>query len=133
MSMTGGRTRLWVVVATAMVIGFGFAAERASAAVTAFFNNGVLTVFGDSLDNTITISRDAAGKILVNNGAVAVIGGTPTVANTSLVRVFGQGGSDQITLNEANGALPAANLFGGVGNDTLTGGSGGDLALRAGR
>ena len=26
----------------------------------------------------------------------------------------------------ANGALPAANLFGGAGNDTLTGGSGGD-------
>src|SRR5207302_7783867 len=31
-----------------------------------------------------------------------------------------------VTLNEANGALPAANLFGGAGNDVLTGGSGGD-------
>jgi Ca2+-binding RTX toxin-like protein len=29
-------------------------------------------------------------------------------------------------MNEANGALPAANLFGGAGNDTLTGGSGAD-------
>ena len=28
--------------------------------------------------------------------------------------------------NETNGTLPAANLFGGGGNDTLTGGSGGD-------
>ena len=84
-------------------------------------------MFGDACNNTITISRDAAGKILVNGGAVAVPGGTPTVANTALIQVFGQGGNDTITLNEANGALPRANLFGGAGNDTLTGGSGGDL------
>ena len=99
----------------------------ASAAVTATFSNtGVLTVNGDNLDNNITISRNAAGNILVNGGAVAVVGGTPTVANTSLIRVFGLGGRDVITLNQANGALPAANLFGGSENDTLTGGAGGD-------
>jgi Ca2+-binding RTX toxin-like protein len=98
-------------------------------AVTASFlpAAGVLTVFGDSLDNTITTSRNAAGAILINGGAVAVQGGTPTVANTALIQEFGQGGNDTITLNEATGALPAANLFGGAGNDTLTGGSGGDL------
>ena len=98
----------------------------ASAATTATFSSGVLTVFGDSADNSIVISRDAAGKILVNGGAITVVGGTPTVANTSLIQVFGQGGQDVVTLNEANGALPAAHLFGGAGNDTLTGGSGGD-------
>src|SRR5829696_5366954 len=102
------------------------AAAPANAAVTASFSSGVLTVFGDVLDNTTTVSRDAAGKLLVNGGAVAVIGGTPTVANTTLVRVFGQGGNDTISLSEVNGALPAANLFGGTGNDTLVGGSGGD-------
>ena len=68
--------------------------------------------------NSIAISRDAAGKILVNGGAIAVVGGTPTVANTSLIRVFGLGGADVVSLNEANGALPAANLFGGADNDT---------------
>ncbi len=31
-----------------------------------------------------------------------------------------------LTLSETNGALPAANLFGGAGNDVLTGGSGND-------
>jgi Ca2+-binding RTX toxin-like protein len=41
--------------------------------------------------------------------------------------VFGQGGDDTISLDEANGVLPAANLFGGAGNDILTGGSGADL------
>jgi Ca2+-binding RTX toxin-like protein len=98
-------------------------------AVTASFSPqaGTLTVFGDNLDNTITTSRNAAGQILVNGGAVPVLGGTPTVANTGLIQVFGQGGNDTITLNEQNGALPAANLFGGAGNDTLTGGSGGDM------
>ncbi|HVL14598.1 MAG TPA: calcium-binding protein, partial [Gemmata sp.] len=96
-------------------------------AVVAVFSAGTLSVFGDNLDNTITISRDAAGKILVNGGAVAVTGGTATVANTALIQAFGQGGNDTINLNEANGALPRANLFGGSGNDTLTGGSGGDM------
>ena len=96
-------------------------------AVTGTFSAGTLTTFGDSLDNNVTISRNAAGQLLVNGGAVAVTGGTPTVANTSLIQVFGQGGNDTITLNEANGALPRANLFGGAGNDTLTGGSGADM------
>ena len=93
---------------------------------------GVLTVFGDALNNTITVSRNAAGNLLVNGGAVAITGGTATVANTSLIQVFGQGGNDVITLNEANGALPKANLFGGIGNDTLTGGSGGDMLFGQG-
>jgi len=87
----------------------------------------LLSVFDDSLDNNITVSRNAAGTILVNGGAVPVLGGTPTVANTTLIQVFGTGGNDVITLNEANGALPAANLFGGAGNDTLIGGSGADM------
>src|SRR5262245_7888484 len=97
-------------------------------AVTASFlpSAGVLTTFGDNLDNSITISRNAAGNLLVNGGAVAILGGTSTVANTSLIQLFGQGGNDTITLNEFMGGLPAANLFGGTGNDTLIGGSGGD-------
>ena len=101
--------------------------ESFPSAVTGTTSAGILSVFGDALDNTITISRDAAGKILVNGGAVAIVGGTATVANTSLIQVFGLGGNDTIALNEANGALPRANLFGGSGNDILTGGSGGDM------
>jgi Ca2+-binding RTX toxin-like protein len=41
--------------------------------------------------------------------------------------VFGKGGNDTITLDESIGLpLPAAQLFGGAGNDLLTGGSGAD-------
>ncbi|WP_165250272.1 beta strand repeat-containing protein [Paludisphaera soli] len=103
--------------------------DRIAPAVSAVFSPaaGALSIFGDSLSNNITVSRNAAGGILVNGGAVAVVGGTPTVANTASIAVFGLGGNDVITLNEANGALPKANLFGGAGNDTLTGGSGADM------
>jgi Ca2+-binding RTX toxin-like protein len=94
--------------------------------VNGAFLGGILTAFGNNNDNTIDFSRDAAGQILVNNGAAPVFGGTPTVANTKLIMAFGLGGDDTITINETNGALPRANLFGGAGNDILTGGSGAD-------
>src|ERR1700730_9230259 len=87
---------------------------------------GVLSVIDDNIGNTIVTSRDAAGNILVNGGAVAITGDHPTVANTGIIQVFGQGGNDTIALDEATGALPAAQLFGGAGNDTLIGGSGND-------
>src|SRR5713226_9981450 len=93
---------------------------------TFFPTAGLLSELGDGVDNTIVTSRDAAGQILVNGGAVPVSGGTATVANTSTIQVFGNGGNDTISLDESNGALPAAQLFGGAGNDVLTGGSGAD-------
>jgi len=102
------------------------AAVPAQAATTATFSAGVLSVNGDAANNAIAVSRDAAGKLLVNGGAVAVAGGTPTVANTARIQVFGLAGNDTITLSEANGPLPAATLFGGSGNDTVTGASGAD-------
>src|SRR3712207_448552 len=93
--------RRLLAVAALTVSALAAMSTAANAAVTASFSNGTLTVFGDSLDNTITVSRDAAGKLLVNGGAVAVTGGTPTVANVALIQVFGQGGHDEITLNQA--------------------------------
>lgn len=103
--------------------------QRITPAVNAFFGHGVLTIVGDNLNNTIDVSRDATGKLLVNGGAVSIRGAGSTVANTRLIHVMGLGGNDSISLNEANGALPKANLFGGNGNDTLTGGSAGDRLL----
>src|SRR5262245_54898298 len=95
------------VLALALAAGvLAATAVQASAATGATFANGVLTVTGDNADNSIVISRDAAGRILVNGGAIAVTGGTPTVANTALIKVFGLGGKDTIALSEAGGALP---------------------------
>jgi Ca2+-binding RTX toxin-like protein len=95
--------------------------------VSGSFSNGVLTVLGDGAANNTAVSRDAAGTLLVNGGAVPVSGNTPNVANTALIQMFGQGGNDTLTLDESNGALPRANMFGGAGNDTITGGSSNDL------
>jgi Ca2+-binding RTX toxin-like protein len=125
---SGGRRAARRLLAVA-VLSLGVVAGSsvsASAATTATFSSGVLSVFGDSANNTITVSRNAAGRILVNGGAIAVAGGTPTVTNTTLIQAFGLAGQDVITLSEVNGALPRANLFGGAGNDVLTGGSGAD-------
>src|SRR3954468_25050072 len=124
---TDGRRRAARRLLGSTVLAVGVIAATtvpASAATTATFSAGVLTVIGDNGDNSIVISRDAAGRLLVNNGAIGVAG-SPTVANTTLIRVLGRDGQDVIGLNEANGALPAAKLLGGPGNDTLTGGSGG--------
>jgi Ca2+-binding RTX toxin-like protein len=87
---------------------------------------GVVTVFGDNAKNTITLNRDAAGSILINGGAVPIIGGKPTVAGTNLIQVFGLAGNDIISIDETNGAMPQILSFGGDSNDTLTGGSGDD-------
>src|ERR1044071_7687907 len=125
MSKSTAKRRLLVSIALAVGL-FAETAVSANAAVTATFSAGTLSVLGDAANNNITISRDAAGRILVNGGAVSIRGGTATVANTSLVQVFGLGGNDTLTLSEVNGALPRANLFGGSGNDVLTGGSGTD-------
>jgi Ca2+-binding RTX toxin-like protein len=94
-------------------------------------NGGTLSVFGDSQDNVITVGRNGAGAITVNGGAVVINGagvknGAPTVSNTAVIQIFGQSGNDQIRLDETNGALPVAHMFGGSGNDVLIGGSGAD-------
>ena len=108
--------------------GLFLGATPAHAATTAAFiaSSGTLSVIGDNLANSVTVSLNAAGTLLVNGGAIPVAGGTPTVVNTKRIQVFGLGGNDTLALSEVNGALPSAFLFGGTGNDTLTGGSGAD-------
>jgi hypothetical protein len=99
-------------------------------AVTATFSAaaGTLRIVGDELDNTVVVSRTAAGVILVNNGAV-VIQGDPgaTVTNTHSIMITGAGGNDSLSVDETNGAMPGASIFGGAGNDVLIGGSKGDF------
>jgi Ca2+-binding RTX toxin-like protein len=104
------------------------ASNASTSSISAVFMSpvGVLAVIGTAQNDTIVVSRDAAGSLLVNGGAVPIQGGPATVANTSLIELFGQAGDDNLSLDEANGALPGAFLFGGSGDDTLTGGSGND-------
>jgi Ca2+-binding RTX toxin-like protein len=104
---------------------------RVMPAVSALFAPvaGLLIVNGDAANNTITVSRDVAGDILVNGGIIAINGGTPTAANTRQIEVFGGSGNDSLSLDETNGALPGSILVGGSGDDTLIGGSGADILV----
>ena len=108
------------------------AGAQSTSSPSAVFALGLLAVVGDAHDNTIVVSRDVAGQIFVNGGAVRILGPTPTVANTRTIAVFGLDGNDTISLDEANGALPRAKLVGGSGDDTLTGGSANDLLIGSG-
>src|SRR5256714_1392037 len=76
-------------------------------AITASFSptSRILTVLDDATDGTITMSRNAAGNIFVNGGAVAIVGGSPTIAHTSLIQVFGPGGNGaEVVTITANGS-----------------------------
>jgi Ca2+-binding RTX toxin-like protein len=87
---------------------------------------GVLTVTGDAGANSFTVSRDAAGALLVNGGAVPITGGACTVANTALIRMLGREGDDVLGLDVANGPMPPAEILGELGGDVLTGGDAAD-------
>lgn len=121
-------------VATIRVTAFNAARHRTDRTVTvpvvappssADFDpaTGVLTVRGSEQNNLLTVSRDPAGTLFVNAGTIPITGGVPTVANTTLIRIFGLGGDDQLSLDESQGSLAPALLDGGPGNDTLVGGS----------
>jgi len=101
-------------------------------AIKANFTAGLLSVTGDNADDAITVNRDAAGQILISGGAIPVQEAQPqpTLANITGIDVLGGNGNDMISLDNVapptGQALPPAHLFGGNGNDTLTGGAGND-------
>lgn len=88
-----------------------------------------VTVTGDSADHVLTVSRNAAGTLQVNGGTVSIVGGTPTVANTTLIRILGLGGADRMVIDSANGTMPSGDLQGGQGDDLMVGGPGDDLLV----
>jgi Ca2+-binding RTX toxin-like protein len=100
-------------------------AAPAGATTTAQFTKGqaVLNVFGDSTDNAIVVSRDHAGDILINGGDVDVHGAAATVDNVGRLHIATGGGNDTVSFDETNGALPPADVFGGSGNDRISGSS----------
>ena len=100
-------------------------------AIKANFSAGLLSVTDGNGDDAITVNRDAAGQILINGGAISAQGDQPTLTNTTQIDVFGGNGNDTISLDNiappTGQALPPATLFGGNGNDMLTGGGGNDM------
>src|SRR5262249_44727347 len=75
-------------------VSFAVRVHPRAVTITASFSAGTLRVAGSEQDDTIVVSRDAAGTILVNGGSVAIQGGPATVASTSLILLNGGAGSD---------------------------------------
>jgi RTX calcium-binding nonapeptide repeat (4 copies) len=100
-------------------------------AIKANFTAGLLSVTGGNGDDAIAITRDAAGQILINGGAISAQEGQPTLTNATGIVVVGGNGNDTISLDNiappAGQSLPPATLFGGNGNDILIGGGGNDM------
>src|SRR4051812_5615394 len=92
--------------------------DRTVPAVTAALVNGNLTVLGDGAANGIAIG--------LTSGQVTVSGVAQTfpAASVGAITVDGGSGDDVITVSAA--VLTPTLLFGGQGNDTLTGGGGAD-------
>src|SRR3954469_23222866 len=70
--------------------------QRIVPAITAKYSpvSGVLTIMGDLKNNQITVSRNTAGRITINNGNVKIVGGRANVAKTRLIQVLGKQGND---------------------------------------
>jgi Ca2+-binding RTX toxin-like protein len=107
--------------------------DRIVPATIATFHTNILTVTGDAADNSINVSADANGNLVVTdngqNVTIRVVSGVANKANTTLINVQGRGGNDNILLTrslntlDANGRLaasPNAVLEGNGGNDTIT-------------
>ncbi len=133
-TLTVGAVRSLCLAVLALAPG---AVPSAWAETSSIFENGIVTVTGDDSANSLVVGRDAAGFILFEGHRVrghCKQGGGPdcstdpaTVTTTSLIRIYGLGGNDELRIDEANGPMPPAALFGGDGIDSLTGGSAVDL------
>ncbi len=103
-----------VIVDLAGVIG-GTAGDGQVDTVAAGATNG---------DDVVTVSLQLDGSAIVNGLSTSIV--VEHFESADFVQIDGLAGNDSIVLNEANGALLAARLNGGSGNDMLSGGSGGD-------
>jgi Ca2+-binding RTX toxin-like protein len=117
--------------ATSLVLAALAFAPPASARTTADFerDRGILTVSGDARNNAIIVSRTRSGAIEVDGGAVDIAGARATIANVTSIVVHGGLGGDRLALDDRNGPLPSARLFGDAGDDELFGGSERDRLL----
>ncbi len=99
-------------------------ADRVVPTVTFTFDGDLLTVNSDAQSDNITIRSDAAtGSVLVNNVNTGAF-----LSTMNRLVVNGNGGNDVISLAQLNTSFldNRAEVFGGTGNDTITGSSNAD-------
>ncbi len=101
----------------------------ASAAVTAQLVGNQLQVTGDGADDSITLRLLAGDTTQVEVLEGAVVRGTFARATFASILVQAGAGADTILVSDANGVFTDTHvtvLDGGDGNDTITGGGGGE-------
>jgi Ca2+-binding RTX toxin-like protein len=110
-----------VLLLASLALAGSASAQAVPGTISATFASatGVLTVSGDDASNTIVISKGDGGRVLVNDGSVSIQGGTPSINNTSLIQVLGQGGSDRIVLEQGRDGFASIQVDGGDGEDVL--------------
>src|SRR5262245_13208617 len=97
---------------------------------------GVLTITGDSGDNTITVRK--SGNYLAVDGMTISDGGiscsSVTASRVKQIQVYGYGGNDRINLRASATSAVQVPCFvnGGGGNDTVIGGDGADTLIGGG-
>jgi Ca2+-binding RTX toxin-like protein len=112
------------ILAAGAIIGTAFVTPSpAQAATTVTFSDGILTIVGDSADNSLIVGSTQAGVITLNGREV--VGGTATTTNLQRVDIDGGDGNDTLKFDETS-PMPPGRFLGGDGNDILTGGPGTD-------
>jgi uncharacterized delta-60 repeat protein len=86
--------------------------------------NGDLLIGGTAANDTITVNPSEDGMQLVVKLGHMMLGSFPLASVTSGIVAHGLGGNDKITVSSK--VTKPADLFGGPGNDVLTGGAGDD-------
>ena len=89
--------------------------------LSAALDGRILEISGTDGNDTIIVGLDGTNLTVNENGAVS----TFAVADVKRIEINGGNGNDILTVNEAVNIM--AVLKGGKGDDTLTGGSAGDL------
>jgi len=97
---------------------------------TATLRNGTLLVQGSNKSDTIRMSLAVEDHGLLQVDINGKLAGRFSLADVKFVRTYGLGGSDMMTVDEAEGPITTrVYMFGGNGNDTIMTGSGDDFVI----
>jgi uncharacterized secreted protein with C-terminal beta-propeller domain len=100
-------------------------------ALTVGFAGGTWSIRGDAdpahPDDTIIVDRNPLHPARLRATVNGVVVDTRVAANVNIIRIVGGAGDDTITINLPGTTRIRAQLGGGAGNDTITGGDGNDV------
>ncbi|MCI0456007.1 MAG: hypothetical protein L0Z62_03385 [Gemmataceae bacterium] len=91
-----------------------------------------LSIRADGADDTILLTQDASGAVLINGSPFNLPNGTLQVSAINRIDISSGGGHDTIDLTGLTSYTGTSDLEGETGNDTLLGSNGNDTLLGMG-